>query len=172
VAFAGWQFTREGSGVSTFENDRYRWRETYFLLFDAAKRPSMEQVQKVLKKVNRQFEVHNPRTDDEGSFESVTVLAPAAYAALDISYVDGEEVQEQTVELSREFRDLASSPDERTKLDRLTACDARFDILHFEEVSDDGEEETFDPSALLMVVEALARITGGVAVDPQSGTIM
>jgi hypothetical protein len=92
---------------------------------------------------------------------------------LDISYVDGEEVQEQTVELSREFRDSASSPDERSKLDRLTACDARFDILHFEEVSEDGEEEeTFDPSALLMVVEALARMTGGVAVDPQSGTVM
>jgi hypothetical protein len=159
--------------MSTFENDRYRWRETYFLLFDSAKRPTMEQVQKALKRVNRQFEVHNPRVDDEGGFESLTVLAPAAYAALDISYVDGEEVQEQTVELCRDFRDSASSPDERTKLDQLSACDARFDILHFEEVIDDAEEdETFDPSALLMVVEALARMTGGVAVDPQSGTIM
>ena len=158
--------------MSTFENDRYRWRETYFLLFDSAKRPAMEQVQKLLKKVNRQFEVHNPRVDDDGGFESVTVLAPSAYAALDISYVDGEEVQEQTVELCREFRDSASSPDERVKLDRLAACDARFDILHFEEVSEGEEDETFDPSALLMVVEALARLTGGVAVDPQSGTIM
>ncbi len=159
--------------MSTFENDRYRWRETYFLLFDSSKRPAMEQVQKLLKKVNRQFEFDNPRVDDDGGFESLTVLAPAAYAALDISYVDGEEVQEQTVELSREFRDSATSPEERGKLDRLAACDARFDILHFEEVSDDGdEEETFDPSALLMVVEALAKLTGGVAVDPQSGTIM
>jgi len=34
------------------------------------------------------------------------------------------------------------------------------------------EDETFDPSALLMVIEALAKLTGGVAVDPQSGTIM
>ena len=159
--------------MSTFENDRYRWRETYFLLFDSAKRPAMEQVQKLLKKVNRQFEVHNPRVDDEGGFESVTVLAPSAYSALDISYVDGEEVQEQTVELCREFRDSVASPDERAKLNQLAACDARFDILHFEEVSQEGdEEESFDPSALLMVVEALARLTGGVAVDPQSGTIM
>lgn len=158
--------------MSTFENDRYRWRETYFLLFDAAKRPGMEQVQKLLKKVNRQFEVHNPRVDDDGGFESLTVLAPAAYAALDISYVDGEEVQEHRAELQRDFRDSATSPDERGKLDRLAACDARFDILHFEEVSEEGEEETFDPSALLMVIEALARLTDGVAVDPQSGTIM
>src|SRR5438045_9194744 len=33
-------------GMSTFENDRYRWRETYFLLFDSTKRPAMEQVRK------------------------------------------------------------------------------------------------------------------------------
>src|SRR5437867_12123558 len=111
-------FHRGGAGMSTFENDRYRWRETYFLLFDSAKRPAMEQVQKLLKKVNRQFEIHNPRVDDDDGFESVTVLAPSAYAALDISYVDGEEVQEQTVELCREFRDSAASPDERVKLDR------------------------------------------------------
>jgi hypothetical protein len=159
--------------MSTFENDRYRWRETYFLLFDSAKRPAMDQVQKLLKRVNRQFEVHNPRVDDEGGFESLTVLAPAACAALDISYVDGEEVHEHTVELRRDFRDSATSPEERGKLDRLAACDARFDILHFEEVLEEGDEdETFDPSALLMVIEALARLTGGVAVDPQSGTIM
>lgn len=160
--------------MSTFENDRYRWRETYFLLFDSAKRPTLEQVQKLLRKVNRQFELHNPRVDDDDQgFESVTVLAPGAYAALDISYVDGEEVQEQTVELTREFRDSVSSPDERHKLERLAASDARFDILHFQEVADDDDaDETFDPSALLMVVEALAKLTSGVAVDPQSGTIM
>jgi len=160
--------------MSTFENDRYRWRETYFLLFDSSRRPSLEQMQKLLRKVNRQFELHNPRTDDDGGFESVTVLAPGAYSAMDISYLEGEEVQEQTVDLCREFRDHACSPDEHRKLEQLAACDARFDILHFEEVSEGDEEgdETFDPSALLMIVEALAKYTGGVAIDPQSGTIM
>ncbi len=73
---------------------------------------------------------------------------------------------------TRDFRDSATSPEERGKLNRLAGCDARFDILHFEEVSDGEEDETFDPSALLMVIEALARLTDGVAVDPQSGTIM
>ena len=34
--------------MSMFEDDQYRWRETYFVLFDAKKRPSMERVKKVL----------------------------------------------------------------------------------------------------------------------------
>ena len=29
-----------------------------------------------------------------------------------------------------------------------------------------------DPSALLIVLETLAKLTGGVAVDPQSGTVL
>jgi len=31
--------------MSTFERDEYKWRETYFVLFDAAKRPSLQQVE-------------------------------------------------------------------------------------------------------------------------------
>jgi hypothetical protein len=41
----------------------------------------------------------------------------------------------------------------------------------------DGEtaeeaDEVFDPSTLLLVLEALVDLTGGIAVDPQSGTIL
>jgi hypothetical protein len=48
-------------------------------------------------------------------------------------------------------------------------------VLHFEQVPDEdaedaGEDEILDPSALLVVLGALAKLTKGVAVDPQSGT--
>ena len=29
--------------MSTFENEQYKWRETYFVLFSAAKRPTLGQ---------------------------------------------------------------------------------------------------------------------------------
>ncbi len=49
-------------------------------------------------------------------------------------------------------------------------------MLHFEQVAesadDDDADELLDPSALLAVLDELARITGGIAVDPQSGTIL
>ena len=65
-------------------------------------------------------------------------------------------------------------------LKRLRRYDGRFDVLHFEQVSDlpDNEaeeeepDELLDPGALLAVLGELAKLTGGVAVDPQSGTLL
>ena len=53
-------------------------------------------------------------------------------------------------------------------------------MLHFEQVADLPEngsedeepEELLDPGALLAVLDALAKLTGGVAIDPQSGTLL
>jgi hypothetical protein len=63
---------------------------------------------------------------------------------------------------------------ERAKLARLPQCDARLDIMHFEQVveSEDGEDDMLDPSALLLVLEALVKLTGGVGIDPQAGALM
>jgi len=48
-------------------------------------------------------------------------------------------------------------------------------VLHFERVAEmpeEEEDEMLDPSALLIGLEALAKLTDGLAVDPQSGTIL
>jgi hypothetical protein len=61
------------------------------------------------------------------------------------------------------------------KLARIPHCDVRFDIMHFEQMTDDQideGEEMLDPSALLLVMDALVELTGGVGVDPQSGALM
>ena len=67
-------------------------------------------------------------------------------------------------------------PTSRKKLARLKSFDAKFDLLHFERKSDDDAEdeldEMLDPSALLIVLDALVELTGGVGVDPQSGTLL
>ena len=164
--------------MSTFENDQYKWRETYFILFDSAKRPSVDKISKMLRGLNARFELDNVVGDDDGGFESLTLRSPQDYAALDISYMDGEEVRQQGAELAEEMRPTAADADERTKLARLPKCDARLDLLHFEQVvggadtSEEGAEELLDPSALLNVLDALVRLTGGVGIDPQSGTVM
>jgi len=56
-------------------------------------------------------------------------------------------------------------------------CNGRFDVLHFEQVTEPGDEdeagdEMLDPGAILLVLAALAKLTGGVAIDPQSGTVI
>jgi len=82
---------------------------------------------------------------------------------------------EQAAELVEEMG-AAAAPAQRAVLRRIKQYDGRCDVLHFEQVSDpadeDEEDELLDPSTLLAVLEALAKITGGVAVDPASGTIL
>ena len=80
--------------MSTFEREDFRWRETYFILFDSAARPTLQRVEKALKNLNSNFEIVNQRADDQGRFDSLTCLSPDDYAALDISYLEGEEVIE------------------------------------------------------------------------------
>jgi hypothetical protein len=162
--------------MSMFENEQYCWRETYFVLFDAARRPKLEVVQKALAELNDRFAVTNLAADDRGLAESLTVLAPDDFAALDVCYVDGDEVAEQMAALAEEL-DLGDDPTQTSsRRQRLRRYNARFDVLHFEQVVDlEADEESdgmFDPTALLIVLEALAKLTDGIAVDPQAGTIL
>ena len=162
--------------MSMFENEQYCWRETYFVLFDVAKRPKLNVLEKALAKLSNRFAVTNLAADDQGLVESLTVLAPDDFAALDVCYVEGDEVAEQAAALAEEI-DLGDNPAvAMARKQRLRCATARFDVLHFEQVvaaeSDDEADALFDPTALLVVLEGLAKITDGLAVDPQAGTVL
>jgi hypothetical protein len=168
--------------MSTFENPAYRWRETYFVMFDGRKRPTVSQLEAVLAELNDRFELQNLQADDEGRFESVTLVSPDDFAALDICFLQGDEVAEQAAQFAKEMKGSGADPAE---LKRLAAATARLDVLHFQDVASgitsgmaggDAEEdeldEMFDPSALLVVLDGLVELTGGVAIDPQTGTLV
>jgi hypothetical protein len=115
--------------------------------------------------------------DKKGLLESLTILSPDDFAALDISYLAGDEVREEARELSKELVTPECRGEERAKIERLKHCSGRFDVLHFENVSERsdpaGEDEgMFDPSGLLIVLDALVALTDGIAVDPQSGAML
>jgi hypothetical protein len=164
--------------MSTFERQDYKWRETYFVLFDSCKRPTLKKVERVLGELSDRFVLSNAQADEDGRFDSITVMSPDDYAAVDISFESGEEVVEQAAAFSQELKGSVCDDEERAKLARLPKFDARFDLLHFEETSEEEAEaedemdEILDPSALLIVLDALVELTGGVGVDPQSGTLL
>ncbi len=168
--------------MSTFENPAYRWRETYFVMFDVRQRPTVSQLEAVLTDLNDRFELQNLQANDEGRFEAVTLVSPDDFAALDISFLQGEEVTEQVALLAKEMK---RGGEDASEIKRLASSTARLDVLHFQDVASgitsgmaggDGEEdeldEVFDPSALLVVLDALVELTGGLAVDPQTGTVV
>jgi len=162
--------------MSMFEDRQYQWRETYFVLFDASKRPKLDALKKKLAGADCHLALSHCVTDKKGLVESLTVFAPDDFAALDISYLGGDEVREEAQTLAEELRSADSSSDERAKIDRLKSCDGRFDVLHFEKTVDRDEQanddEMFDPSGLLIVLDAMVELTGGIAVDPQSGAML
>lgn len=163
--------------MSMFEDNHYRWRETYFVLFDSQSRPALKTVEKALATLNDRYELSHGAKNASGRFESLTVVSPDDFSALDICYTEGDEVREQVAMLAEEMRSASATPDERSRLQQLKQFDARFEILHFEQVSslddeDDELDEALDPSALLLVLGALSKLTGGIAIDPQAGTMM
>ena len=161
--------------MSTFENDRYRWRETYFVLFPASRRPMLNVVEKRLAALSKRYSLEDLGGDEQGKFESLTLISPDDFAALDVCYTGGAEVLEHGEELVEELESTID-PGQKPLLKRLKEYDGRFDVLHFEQIGDvaddDETDELLDPGALLAVLDELARITGGIAVDPQSGTIL
>ena len=159
--------------MSTFEDDHYRWRETYFVLFPSSRRPTLKVVEKKLAALSNRYSLENPGGDANGKFESLTLISPDDFAALDVCFTSGVEVLEHAEEMVQELS-ATVEPGQRALLKRIKEYDGRFDVLHFEQVTDsaDEDDELLDPGALLAVLEELARITDGVAVDPQSGIIL
>ena len=90
--------------MSTFEDGRFRWRETYFVLFPAEKRPTLKAVQKTLAAINKHYVLSHPGADAHGRFESLTLISPDDFAALDICFTSGQEVTEQTTPWRRNSR--------------------------------------------------------------------
>ena len=112
---------------------------------------------------------------DAGLLESMTVLSHADAAGMDITYVEGDEVKEQIVQLRQEWKGKRASTKEQPHMSRALHADARFDVFHFEEITDLPDEEDdgpLDPGTLLLVLSKLARLCHGEALDPQTGELL
>ena len=161
--------------MSLFGDPLFRWRETFLVLFEESNRPTVEAVEKALARVGK-FDSEQTNESVDGLIESLTVTNSIDCVGLDIVFVDGEEAAEQIEELQTEISPDDLLPGQEEMLDKLPLCNARLDLLHFEQLtasfSEDDDEEFLDPGSLLGVAESLAQLVNGVAVDPGSGTFV
>ena len=165
--------------MSMFQDNDYQWRETYFILLDESRRPALEAVRQAILDADAHLSLQSGAADDAGRFESLTILATDDNAALDLSYTSGEEVVEGMDQLIEDLGPWLSGPGSEGLVERLRSCKARIDVFHFErqdkqhtEPDDQFDDEILDPGSLFLVINALADLTGAIAVDPQSGTII
>ncbi len=157
--------------MSLFEDSRYQYRDTFFVFFEKQNRPSLDKIESTLAELGTRYQTIKSM-EKEGEFESLTFVSPYDYSAMDIAVVEGEEVLTQINELMEEFKTMTLTGDDSSKLTLLGSCNARFDIFHFEQVEDVGEDEFLDPGGLLLVMEKLSELCEGVALDPQSHSLM
>jgi hypothetical protein len=157
--------------------DQLEWRDTYFILFQQSDRPTLTQVEAAITESSRKLKLENLEADEDGMFESALVQAPQDNAALEISYETGDAVVQQSADLAKQLKDELKAK----QLQRMLKADARLDVMLFERVQeasfggdedDDWETGALDPSSLLNVVGALAKLTGGLPIDPASGAIL
>jgi hypothetical protein len=163
--------------MSLFADSRYQWRETYCVLFQQKQRPKAAEVKKVLAELGDKITLVDVAADEEGLIESLTILAHADSAGMDVIYVEGEEVEEQVAELKREWKGQLTASGDKAILERMAQCDARLDIFHFEELGDgfldeENDEGILDPATLLLVLSKLAKLCHGISIDPQAGPLI
>jgi hypothetical protein len=162
--------------MSLFENEEYRWRETYFVLFDGDNQPDVETLVATLKSLGDRFSIGDTKVGESGQFEALTLYSPSDFSAMDITFTQGDDVYSHIEEIREELAGVRLDDEELEKLELLSECDSRFDIFHFEKLtgmSETGEEdEMLDPGGVLIVLERLAKFCKGVAVDPQTGSIL
>jgi hypothetical protein len=159
-------------------DDQLEWRDTYFILFQQSRRPTLAQVEDAILGASSRLRLENLEADEDGMFESVLVQAPQDNAALEISYETGDAVIQQSADLAKQLKGELSG----AQLQQMMRADARLDVMLFERVregawgdqddDEDWESGGLDPSSLLGVVESLAKLTGGLPIDPASGSVM
>ena len=158
------------NSVSLFEDSSYEYRDTFFVHFQVENRPSGDDFRITIDSLGSKYEL-SKLVEDEGRLVSATIKSPQDNSAMDISFVQGEEVLEQVRNLMDEFKTITLMGDDQTKLSVLSECNARLDIYHFEQTSG-GEDEMLDPGGLLLVMEKLAKLAQGVGLDPQSNALL
>jgi len=159
--------------MSLFENEQYEYTDTFFVFFKRENLPKASAVKNAIAELGDRYQFGQVAFREE-QFESMTVLSPQDFSAMDIVLDLNTEVTTQVEELATEFRTITLTGDDRSKLERFKSCDSRFDLFHFEkQVKDNQDPDAFiDPGGLLIILEKLRGLCDGVGLDPQSQMLL
>ncbi len=153
--------------MSLFEDDQYEYCDTFFIYLKDENRPSLEAVTGALRTLGHRCVVENVK-EDSGKFASATIKFASDCSAMDIVYVQGSEVKAQLAEIQEELRLMTLTQETTKSLKKMSQCESRFDIFHFEEQNPNTEDEFLDPGGLLTVIGKISSTCDGVGYDPQS----
>ena len=120
--------------MTLFEDDRYDWRETYFVYFESVHRPKLPEIRRAWKTYNPFLTILDSKAEPDGSLVELTIASYENHAALEIVYREGRHVLNEAQHFVRSMYHEAM-PDERSKLRKIIQCKTRFDVHHFEQTA-------------------------------------
>lgn len=116
-----------------FEDPHYIWRETYFVLCEAARRPGLAVIERELRKALPRLVMRAGEADADGRFVHLGLVSDENHSGVDILWAEGKAVRSEIVGLIDELEKHAK-PKERVKLDRARTATAKIELLHYERI--------------------------------------
>jgi len=123
--------------MTFFDDDRYDWRETYFVYFESSHRPKLPEVRHALKTHTPLLEVLDSKADANENLIAITIASYEDHAALEITYREGNEILAEAKHLFHTLKKEASAK-ELSQLGKIVQCPTRFDVHHFEQTAATG----------------------------------
>jgi len=120
--------------MTLFDDDRYNWRETYFVYFESAHRPKLPEVHRALKTYAPFLSVLHSKADRNENLVEMTIASYEDHAALEILFQEGKAVQSEARHSALTLNKDVSQA-ERAKLQKIEQCSMRFGIHHFEQIA-------------------------------------
>ena len=121
--------------MSLYDDERYTWRETYFVLIDDLRcRPLLDDIQQALQPQWQTLKILDGTANAEGRLRTLTIASYEDHSALEIVFRYGRAVVAEMGALIRTI-EKGCSPGEKTRLHSAKRWAARLDVLHFEQTA-------------------------------------
>jgi len=120
--------------MTLFNDDRYNWRETYFIYFESSRRPKLPEVRRALQTYAPFLCVLHSKADLNEHLVEMILASYEDHAALEILFREGKDVQSEARNFARTLK-KDGSQEECAKLQKIEQCRMRFDIHHFEQLA-------------------------------------
>jgi len=120
--------------MTLFADNRYDWRETYFVYFESSHRPRLPEIRRALHAFAPLLNVLDSKAEANGNLVAMTIASYENHAALEIVYREGNDVLTEAQHLVRSLKKEATA-EERSRLQKIVQCKARFDVHHFEQTA-------------------------------------
>ena len=123
--------------MTLFEDNRYDWRETYFIYFESSHRPKLPEIRRALHIYAPFFCILDSKAEPDGNLVAMTIASYEDHAALEIIYREGNDISAEVRHLVHTLKQEATSK-ELAQLQKIIQCRARLDIHHFEQTAETG----------------------------------